>query len=334
MTRPFGFGVSFDGFTGIGEAVKIAQRAEAIGASSFWIADHLGYRDPFVTAAAIAMGTREAVVYPTAISPYLRHPVPVAMALASIAEAMPGRVGIAVGVGNPMFLREAGLEANKPLAAIKAYVDALRALFGGAAVEQEAPTFRLAGARMGFKVGREPAILITAMGPHMLELAGRVADGVVLSAGLSADYVRRSLTISVGETRRVGRDPDDLAKAGYVVFMAGGDPREARRKVREKLAFVFRNRMIRDNLASSGLPIDQDAIMAAIARRDIAAACALVPDDAVDLFTITGDPQTCRRRVRDYRDAGLDLLVLTLVGTPEDRMHSIDQLASILKPHQ
>jgi 5,10-methylenetetrahydromethanopterin reductase len=324
------YGVSFDGFTSVRDAVEVARRAEATGATSFWIADHLGYRETFVTATAIVLGTRDAVVYPTAISPYLRHPTPVAMATASIAEISPGRIGIAVGVGNPMFLRESGLEPEKPLAAISDYVLALRALFGGEAVRQEAHTFRLAGARMGFKVDPQPPIVITAMGPQMLKLAGRIADGVVLSAGLSAAYVKRSLAMAVDEARRENRDPTSLAKAGYIVFMAGGDQGEARRKVREKLAFVFRNKMIRDNLVQSGLAIDQDAIMAAVARRDIAAACALVPEEAVDLFTITGDPETCRRRVRDYRDAGLDELVLTLVGTIEDRMRSIDMLAAIL----
>ena len=48
-------------------------------------------------------------IVPTAISPFLRHPVPTAMALATIAEASPGNVALAIGVGNPMFLGESGL---------------------------------------------------------------------------------------------------------------------------------------------------------------------------------------------------------------------------------
>ena len=57
---------------------------------------------------------------------------------------------------------------------------------------------------------------------------------------------------------------------------------------------------------------------------------ALVPDEAVDVFTITGDVATCRRRVREYRDAGLDEIVLALVGTQEDRMRSLGQIPEIM----
>ena len=68
------------------EAVEVARRAEAAGARSFWIAEHLGYREAFITATAIALATEKARLLPTAISPYLRHPTPMAMALASLAE--------------------------------------------------------------------------------------------------------------------------------------------------------------------------------------------------------------------------------------------------------
>lgn len=330
MAEPLRLGVSFDGFTSVRDAVEVARRAEALGATSFWIADHLGYRETFVTATAIALATRDAVVYPTAISPYLRHPVPVAMAAASIGELAPGRIGLAIGTGNPMFLREAGLEAEKPIAAIGEYVKALRGLFSGDPVQQEGVTFRLAGARLAFKPDPEPTIFITAMGPQMLRLSGRIADGVVFSAGLSASYIGRSIALVTEGAESGGRAPDEVTKSSYIVFMGGGDPADMRDKVREKLAFIFRNKMVRENIETSGLPIDQDAVMQAIARRDIAAARALVPSEAVDEFTITGDADDCRRRVSEYRDAGLDELVLTLVGTTEDRLRSVEMLREIL----
>ena len=52
MSEAIPFGVSFDGFVPVREAVEVARRAEAAGARSFWIAEHLGYREAFVTATA------------------------------------------------------------------------------------------------------------------------------------------------------------------------------------------------------------------------------------------------------------------------------------------
>lgn len=330
MSEPIPFGVSFDGFVPVREAVEVARRAEAAGARSFWIAEHLGYREAFITATAIALATEKARLLPTAISPYLRHPTPMAMALASLAELVPDRVGIAVGVGNPMFLRESGFEIEKPVDATRDYVRALRSLLSTEPVHQEARTFKLAGARVTFDAGSPIPIYIAATGPHMLKLTGRIADGVVLSAGLSPAYTRRVLELAAEGARAEGRDPAELAKSSYIYFLAGGDREAGRRKVREKLAFLFRNKAVAENIQSSGLNIDHEAIMAAVSRRDVAVAAALVPDEAVDVFTITGDAAACRRRVREYRDAGLDELVLALVGTAEDRMRSLGEVPGIM----
>ena len=70
--------------------ITYLPRADAAGARSFWIAEHLGYREAFVTATAIALATEKARILPTAISPYLRHPTPMAMALATLAELVKG----------------------------------------------------------------------------------------------------------------------------------------------------------------------------------------------------------------------------------------------------
>lgn len=323
------FGVSFDGFVPIREAVAIAQRAEALGARSYWIAEHLGYREAFSTATAIAMHTTTGRIVPTAISPYLRHPMPMAMALASLDELAPGRAGVAVGVGNPLFLKENGLAADKPVAAVRDYLAALGGLLAGQAQQSQGQTFTLAGAKLAFTGPQPVPLYVAAMGPAMLRLSGALADGVLLSAGLSAEYSKYQLDAVAGAARDAGRDAAQVRKASYVYFMVDRGGRESRQAVREKLAFLFRNDKIRENLEFSGITVDQEAVMAAIARRDMAAAAQLVPDDAIDRLTIFGDAATCRRRVRDYLDAGLEEIVLSLVGNKEQRLHSLEALPQI-----
>ena len=185
-------GVSFDGFAPYHEAITFAREAVEAGASSLWMADHLGYRESIISSLGLAMST-DVMVVPTAVSPYLRHPMPTAMQMATLAEAAPGRAALAIGIGNPLFLGEAGESPDRPVRVIREFVEALRDLWSGEAVHYEALRFRLNGARMMFTPPKPIPIYLAPMKEQMLQLAGKIGDGVVLSAGLSVESVRRSL---------------------------------------------------------------------------------------------------------------------------------------------
>jgi alkanesulfonate monooxygenase SsuD/methylene tetrahydromethanopterin reductase-like flavin-dependent oxidoreductase (luciferase family) len=316
-------GISFDGFTTTAQAIALAKDSVAAGAKSLWVAEHLGYREAITTCTAFGLSTPDAMLVPTAVSPYLWHPTPTAMAMATLDEIAPGRAAVALGTGNPLFLQESGHVAEKPVRAMRAYVEALRRLWTGEPVHMEGDTFKLAGARLAFQPNPIP-IYIAAMGPDMLKLTGRIADGVVLSAGLSTQSVRDSIARCNEGASLEGRDPSTLRRAGYLFFGTARDPKEAIDAVRQKLAFVMRNKFLAANIKASGIPIDHEAVIAAIARRDIAAAAALVPDEAVEAFGVAGAPDHCARRLRDFIDAGLDEPVLGLLGTPENCRLALD----------
>lgn len=311
-------GVAFDGFVSTADAVALAQRAVAAGARSLWVAEHLGYREAIATCMAFAIKAPGPLLVPTAVSPYLWHPTPTAMALATLEEVAPGRVAVAIGTGNPLFLQESGHAVDKPVRANRELTEALRKLWAGEAVQMSGDFVRLAGARLAFKPSAPIPVYIAAMGPDMLRLAGRIGDGVVLSAGLSTDSVRQSLALSAEGAARDKRDLSAFRRAGYLFFGTAREPKEAVAAVRQKLAFVMRNKFLSANIKASGIPVDQEAVMAAIARRDIAGAAALVPDEAVEAFGIAGSPEHCTRRLRDFIDAGLDEPVLNLLGSPDN----------------
>lgn len=317
-------GVSFDGFATFADSVEVAKEAEAAGAASLWMAEHLGYRDPLTTCMAFALATRRATVVPTAISPYLRNPLPLAMAMSTLAEAAPGRVAIAVGVGNPLFLGEAGIALDKPLRANREYLESLRGLWSGEPVRQpDGMLHRLAGARMAFKPPQPIPVYLAPMKEQMLKLAGKSADGVVLSGGLSPEYSRVSLDIVAQGAREAGRDPATVRAASYIFFIASSKAKEAMEKTRRKLAFVMRNRFLDDSIAHSGIPIDQQAIIAAITKRDLEGAARLVPDEAVEAFAVWGTQKQCADRLQRYADAGIKEPVLLLVGEAADRHESL-----------
>ena len=309
-----GFGVSFDGFAPFGDALALARRAEEAGADSLWMAEHLGYRQSLVSCTAFALKTERARVVPTAISPFLWSPVPVAMAMATIAEAAPGRAALALGSGNPMFLAEAGARLEKPLTAMREFIACLRQLWSGEAGAYEGEMFRLDGMRMAFRPPQPIPLYLAAMGPKMLGLAGELADGVVLSAGLTVEYSAESLAMVEAGAAAAGRDPAALGRAAYLYVAVDPDRAAAIEILRPKIAFMMRNDFVAPSVAGSGIAIDREAVKAAIARRDLAAAAALIPDAAVEAFGACGTPEECEARIAEYRAAGIDEIVLLIAG--------------------
>ena len=325
-------GVAFDGFVTTNEAIALAKRAVDAGAGSLWMAEHLGYREAITTCAAFALAAPGPTLVPTAVSPYLWHATPTAMALATLDELAPGRVAVALGVGNPLFLQESGQKLEKPIRVMREFIAAMRALWTTEPAHMDGEFVKLAGARMAFKPNPIP-IYVAAMGPDMLHLTGRIADGVALSAGLSTDSVRKSLARCAEGAGKEGRDPKTLRRAGYIFFGTSNDAREAIDAVRSKLAFVMRNKFLAQNIKDSGIAVDHEAVIAAIARRDAKGAAALVPDEAVEAFAVAGSPEHCLRRLRDFIDAGIDEPVLSLVGTPAMCAFGIDVMRKFAKGH-
>ncbi len=311
-------GVCFDGFADTREMLEVAQRAEDAGAASLWFAQHMGYRDAFVWATAAASVTRRVTLVPTAISPYLWPPLPVAMATATLAELAPGRAALVVSVGNLLNLGESGIDPIKPVAVMRDYVETVRRLLAGAPVEHDVVVHRLSGARMAFATAAMP-IYIASTGPQMLNLAGARADGVLLSGGLTLEACRRCLARAEAGRADAGRAASALRKAGFIYFSVSADGASARADMRRKLAFLLRSRGHAENIRSSGLPIDHAAVIDAVARRDLAGAARLLPDEATSIFGVAGTPRECRDRLAAYLAVGLDEPIIEVSGGAEER---------------
>jgi 5,10-methylenetetrahydromethanopterin reductase len=317
-------GMRFDGFDPVGETIEVAQRAVAAGASAVWMAEHLGYREAAVSCMAFAMKTEGAMVIPTAVMPYLWHPMPTAMQFATMAEAFPGRVGIAISIGNFMNLQESGITPTKPVRVIGEYVAALRKLWAGETVNMEGHIFQLRGARLAFTPPARIPIFVASTGPQILKLSGRIADGVLFSGGLSLQFTRQCVALANQGVAAAGREAGEVRKAGFVYFACSKNGTDAIQANREKIAFLFRNVHQAENIATVDMPIDHEGIMALVKKRDIPGAARLVPEDAVQQFSVAGTPQQCRDGLQAYIDAGVDEPVIEVSGTEEEKTLALD----------
>lgn len=317
-------GIALDGMIPIAEMVELVRLAERRGVRSAWMAEHMGYRDAVGASMAFLAATRSLTVVPTAVSVYARHPMIAAMTAATLEEYAPGRTLFSLASGNPRALGEMGLAVEQPVVVTREYVRAMRELFTGEPATFDGKVFHLRDARLHVRPSRPIPIYVAAMGPRMLELAGEIGDGVVLSAALSPTYIRHSLDLVAAGARRAGRDPAGVVAAGLVLTAVSADGDGARREVKKMLAYLFRNRFIAENLEMTGTRVDRQAAADAAARGDWATAIALVPDDAVAQYAVAGTPKECPAQLDRFRAAGLTEPVLLALGDAESRRLAVE----------
>jgi 5,10-methylenetetrahydromethanopterin reductase len=294
--------------------VTLADRA---GLARIWIANHLFQRDPVARAAAALGASRSLPVALMAMSPLTVHPVQLAMAAATLDEMHPGRVGLCLGAGAPADLASVGIDGARPLRALRETLRLTRALLAGETVTFEGETCRVRARRLATGAQALP-VMLAASGPEMLKLAGAEADAVLISAGASLEHVRWSLDqVALGASRRA------IRRVG-LVYCAVADTRgEAHDGLRRTLAITLRGAHHARNLALAGNRLDQERLRAAVAAEDWTAAVALVGDRIVETHAASGTPAEVAARLRAYRQAGLDEIVIAGVAEP-------DQLARII----
>ena len=292
----------------------------------------MGYREAVVWATAAASVTRSTTLVPTAISPYLWPPLPVAMAISTLGELAQGRVILNVSVGNILNLGESGIEPVKPIRIMREYVEALRALWAGQPVTKEGELHTLRGAKMAFDQGRQYPIYIASTGPQMLKLAGEIADGVLLSAGLTLASTRRCLELRGGRRAGGGGTPQPRCarhRSSTAMCRKTAPPQR-----RQCCASSPSCSAAGDTRTTSGLPTWRSIIRRSwrrIARHDFDAAVRLLPQEAASIFAVAGTPSQCRDRLDDYLAIGLDEPVIEISGNVEERKLALEVVREVAR---
>lgn len=312
MTGPFQLSFSSDGREASDVVAGKIAAGEAAGASAFWCANHLFQRDPISLCALALARTASLRVTLMAVNPYTIHPVQAVMAAATLDEWFPGRVSLCFGVGAPADLRSVGVEPSKPLRIMRETFGIARALLAGDTVQHDGETFRIHERRLATGASSIP-LFLAASGPQMLQLAGAVADGVLISAGTSVEFVRWSLDqVRAGAAGRAVR-----ASALVYVALAQAEA-AAHDRLRRTLAQLLRGAHHGQNLALGGSVLDQARLDAALLRDDWAEAEALVHDDIVRRHAASGEAHQVAQRLADYHAAGLDEVVVAGVRDPDE----------------
>src|SRR5262245_63470547 len=205
MTQPVQVSLRIPGTSPMPELIRLIQDIEAAGFDGAGILDsQLLCRDTFVTLGQAATQTSRLSLFPAVTNPFSRHVSVLAGAIQTVAELAPGRTKVVIGTG----YTSASTIGRKPatLAEMRTCIERLRRLLSGDAVDFDGTPGRLA-----YAPGRAPVpLLMAASGPKAIELAGEVADGVMLLVGFHRGIVDAVLTHLEKGARRSGRRLEDL----------------------------------------------------------------------------------------------------------------------------
>lgn len=287
-----------------------------LGYTDAWSAEADG-SDAF-TPLALAAAWTSTLRLGTAIVPaFTRGPALMAQSCAALAEAAPGRVAIGVGTSSDVIVeRWNGIPFEEPYKRTRDMVRFLRRALTGEKIDEEFDTFKV----KGFKLGRPPAvippILVAALRPGMLHLAGREADGAVIN-WLGADDVPKVVA-------EVGPGKEIVAR----IFVCPSEDATTVRAIGRRLVAAYLNVPVyaafHEWLGRGPL---LEGMWKAWKAGDRKLALDEIPDEVVDALIIHGSPAEVRATVKRYMDNGVTTPALAVIPIGVELRQAIRDLA-------
>jgi 5,10-methylenetetrahydromethanopterin reductase len=311
------------------EFVASVKAVERWGYDHLWVTDsslHARSVYPYLTLAAL---NSERLQLGTNCTHPLVHPSVSINALATINELSGGRGILGIGAGGGPTA-ELGFTRGAKVSEVEAMATAARRMYAGARIDVEAPRFQIAdGALMhGLNGAPRPRVYITASGPRMLELAGRVADGVLMCCGAFPEGLEFALSHVRRGAEAAGRDITEIDVAWHVFGTFNHDAELARRHGAQAGAMFANAYGVYCEMA--GIPDElvrriREAYRGARHFTEAERAHALVSDEIVERVTISGDAGTWRERLELAERFGIDHLEVFPLG---DRPAVLEGLAA------
>lgn len=308
MERRWGITVPLQGLPLADQRELIAELPD-LGYTDVWSAESNATDafTPLVLASAWAPQLRLG----TAIVPvYTRGPATLAMSAATLAAVAPGRFALGIGTSSNVIVeRWNSIPFEEPYKRVRDTLRFLRKALRGEKVTESYDTFQVQGFTAGVVADPPPPLLVAALRPGMLRLAGREADGAIIN-WLSPDDVR---TV-VPHVHEGGADKEIVAR---IFVMPDTDPDTARGVARRQIAAYMNVPVYRAFHEWLGRE-ELKPMWEAWESGDRKAALAAIPDGVVDDLVVHGPAEYCRERVQQYVANGVTTPAIALMtqGNP------------------
>lgn len=285
--------------------LEFAREAEGLGYDSAWVAE-VGGNDAFALGSAVA-GATERLRIGTAVVPMnIRGPAMLAMAAGTMQAMSGGRAICGIGVSSPQIVHDwNGQPYDRPLQRARETIEVLRAMFSGEKVVYEGECIQVNGYRMMPPPPQPVPIYLGALNKKMLQLAGEVADGVVINM-LGESFVPSVVAEVHKGAAKAGRDPSEIEVVMRVQCCVTDDPQQ----IREAFAGAFGAYLVAPGydrvFTWPGFGDVVEGVSAARRARDRAASRAAVRDELLDALVVAGGADEVRVRLKAFMNAGVD----------------------------
>jgi probable F420-dependent oxidoreductase len=294
---------------------EIAAAADAAGLDAAWTPE-LYNRSATITLAEMAHRTARCRVGTAIAYGVGRSPLTLAAEARDLDELADGRLVLGLGNGTRRMISDwHGQDPDAPAVRMEELVGLLRRLWRlhEGPVDHDGRFYRLHIAPTGDLLEPvRPAIPIHTAGvnPRMIEVAGRVADGLLGHALFTVEYIEEVVRPAIVRgAERTGRDPAGVELASLVMAAAHDDAEQARRELAAQIAFYFSVKTYGPLAERIGFAAEAARIREAFGRRDLDGMVAAVTDPMIDALGVAGTPSDVRNGLRRYEGV-LDHVIL------------------------
>ena len=311
---PLSFGLRVPAVGRPQHTADFARRLESAGLDFMWMPDTpllAGlWRDVYLHLACAAMATAALRLGPGVTTLVTRHPVTTASLLVTLDELSDGRADLVAGTG----YSSAHVIGEKPgtLAAMAAATRLWRGIFRGERTD-------LGGLEIALPARRPRLpIYLAATGPRMLELAGEIADGVLIYVGVAPGAVRWALDRVEAGMRRAGRRRQEVRRIVVAEARIDADKPRAIDHMRPCVARLYRQRHLRELTEAAGLPPlapppgplprPYPDLAHPLDWEEARRATAFIPDALVDAMVLAGPGEEVAERVRGLAALDIDAI--------------------------
>ncbi len=294
----------------LAEFPAIAREAEARGYGTAWVGEASGL-EAIALSTLIATHTSTLQIASGVIPVQTRTPIVYGQAAATLAHLAPGRFALGLGLSSEIIVGQwHGLPFAPSIQQMREAVQIIRMAAAGERVNVEGRFYRLKNFRLAVPPpSPEPRIYLAALGPRMCELAGEVADGVLLN-WIPASAVQASRRHVEAGAKRAGRRLGDVEVAVYVRTCVTDE----RAPAREALARDITGYAIVDAyarfFAECGFAEEVDAVNRAWKAGNRAGAVKAISEGVLDGLGAVGPADHCREQIDAFARTGVTPVVL------------------------
>jgi F420-dependent oxidoreductase-like protein len=290
-----GLYISTRGGSPIEKILARFERAEADGFATAWTGQLFDH-DALTLLALAARATRRIELGTWVVPAPLRHPAVLAQQALTAQAASGGRLLLGIGVSHPEVLARFGESAPRPAPQMREYLELLAPLLAGKRAQHEGARYRVS-LQLGSLGASPPPVLLAALGPAMLRLAGAAADGAAIWLGSRRYLESFAIPRLLQAARAAGRAVPRIA-CGFPVCVTR-DLAAARAGAEALIGRSARLPAYQRVMERGGLATASDAAICgdedAVARELAELAGIGVTDLTAVLYPVDGDPDAPAR---------------------------------------